>query len=54
MIRYYNLDNPAPYLSASSWIMTNLNNGELLFAKNENKVRQVASLTKIMTMWVVM
>jgi len=33
MIKYFNLDNPAPYISARSWIMTNLDTGEVLYAK---------------------
>mmetsp|Transcript_28714 Transcript_28714/g.43364 ORF Transcript_28714/g.43364 Transcript_28714/m.43364 type:complete len:147 (+) Transcript_28714:1294-1734(+) len=53
MTKYFNLDNPAPYVSARSWVMTNLDTGECLFAKQEKEVRQVASLTKIMTFWVV-
>lgn len=53
MTKYFNLDNPAPYVSARSWVITNLDTGECLFAKQEKDTRQVASLTKIMTFWVV-
>jgi len=53
MTKYFNLDNPAPYVSARSWVMTNLDTGEILYAKQEKEKRQVASLTKIMTFWVV-
>jgi D-alanyl-D-alanine carboxypeptidase (penicillin-binding protein 5/6) len=53
MIKYFNLDNPAPYVTARSWIMTNLDTGEIMFAKRENEKRQVASLTKIMTFYCV-
>ena len=54
MTKYFNLDNPAPYLSARSWCMMNLDTGEVMFAKQENVIRQVASLTKIMTTMVIM
>jgi D-alanyl-D-alanine carboxypeptidase len=53
MIKYFNLDNPAPYVTARSWVMTNLDTGEVLFAKQDKEKRQVASLTKIMTFWCV-
>ena len=53
MTKYFNLDNPAPFVSARSWIVTNIETGELLFAKRENEKRQCASLTKIMTFMVV-
>ena len=33
MIKYFNLDNPAPYVTARSWVMTSLETGEILFAK---------------------
>ena len=49
MIKYFNLDNPAPYVTARSWCMTNLDTGELMFAKQEKQQRQCASLTKMMT-----
>ena len=39
MMKYFNLDNPAPYVSARSWIMTNMDTGELLYAKQEKEVR---------------
>jgi serine protease inhibitor len=35
MVKYFNLDNPAPYVTARSWCITNLDTGELLFAKQE-------------------
>jgi D-alanyl-D-alanine carboxypeptidase (penicillin-binding protein 5/6) len=53
MIKYFNLDNPAPYVTARSWVMTNLDTGEILFAKQEKEKKQVASLTKIMTFYCV-
>jgi D-alanyl-D-alanine carboxypeptidase len=53
MIKHFNLDNPAPYVTARSWVMTNLDTGEVLFAKQDKEKRQVASLTKIMTYYCV-
>ena len=54
MINHFNLDNPAPFISARSWIMMNIDTGEPMFAKQEKVQRQVASLTKIMTAYVVL
>lgn len=53
MTKYFNLDNPAPFISARSWVMMNLKTHELMYAKMEKKTRQVASLTKIMTAYVI-
>ena len=53
MVKYFNLDNPAPFVSARSWIVTDIETGELWFAKRENEKRQCASLTKVMTFMVV-
>ena len=53
MIKYFNLDNPAPYVTARSWVMTSLDTGEILYAKQDKEKRQVASLTKIMTYYCV-
>ncbi|TNV83654.1 hypothetical protein FGO68_gene7521 [Halteria grandinella] len=47
-------ETPAPFISASSWIIVDKTTGEVLFAKNENEQRQVASLTKIMTCVVIL
>jgi D-alanyl-D-alanine carboxypeptidase len=47
-------ETPAPFISASSWIIVDKTNGEILFAKNENEQRQIASLTKIMTCFVIL
>lgn len=47
-------ETPAPFISASSWIIVDKITGEVLFAKNENEQRQVASLTKIMTCLVIL
>jgi len=54
MTKYFNLDNPAPYLSARSWVMMNLETYEVMYAKQENEKRQVASLTKIITTLVIL
>jgi D-alanyl-D-alanine carboxypeptidase len=54
MSKYFNLDSPAPWTSAKSWIMMNQDTGEVLFAKNEKEKRQIASLTKIMTLTVIL
>jgi hypothetical protein len=53
MTKHFNLDNPAPFISARSWCMMNINTCELMFAKQEKQQRQVASLTKVMTAHVV-
>ena len=53
MTKYFNLDNPAPFISARSWIMMNIKTSEVMFAKQEKIQRQVASLTKVMTSYVV-
>jgi len=33
MTKYFNLDNPAPYISSRSWVMTDLDTGDVMFAK---------------------
>ncbi len=48
------LENPAPYVSAQNWVITDRKKGDLLFGKCETAPRQVASLTKIMTSLVVL
>ena len=53
MMKHFNLDNPAPFISARSWVMINLDTQEVMFAKEEKVQRQVASLTKIITAAVV-
>jgi len=39
MTKFFNLDNPAPFVSAKSWVMTNLNTGEIMYGKQEKEVR---------------
>ena len=52
-MKFFNLDNPAPFVSARSWIMMNQDTNEVLFAKEEKVQRQVASLTNVVTCSVV-
>ena len=33
MTKYYNLDNPVPFITARSWVMMDVKNSEILFAK---------------------
>lgn len=47
------LENPAPFVSSQAWSVFDKQTGELLFGRCENDKRQVASLTKIMTAYVV-
>jgi serine-type D-Ala-D-Ala carboxypeptidase (penicillin-binding protein 5/6) len=54
MMKYFNLDNPAPFVSARSWVMMNQDTNEIMFAKEEKVVRQIASLTKCVTFAVVL
>jgi hypothetical protein len=35
MMKYFNLDNPAPFVSARSWVMMNIDTSEVMFAKEE-------------------
>jgi len=35
MTKYFNLDNPAPYLSARSWVMMNIDTRQIMYAKQE-------------------
>ena len=37
MTKHFNLDHPAPFLTAKSWIMMNINTCEIMFAKMEKK-----------------
>lgn len=44
---------PAPQVTASAWSIINVQTGECLWGKNKDMVRDIASLTKIMTFFVV-
>lgn len=48
------MDKPAPHCSASSWAVFDQKTNSLLFGKMEKERREVASLTKIMTAFVVL
>ena len=45
------MDRPAPLISAASWVILDRKSKELLFGKLEKERKEVASLTKIMTMY---
>ena len=48
------LDRPAPHVSALSWVVLDYHTKEILFGKLEKERREVASLTKILTIYTVM
>ena len=48
------MDKPAPHCSAQSWAVFDQKTMQMLFGKNEKDRREIASLTKIMTCFVVM
>jgi D-alanyl-D-alanine carboxypeptidase len=48
------MDKPAPHCSASSWAVFDQKTNCLLFGKMEKERRECASLTKIMTAFVVL
>lgn len=54
MTKFFNSDNPAPFITAKSWVIMNRETKQIMYAKQENDQRQVASLTKIMTATVVL
>ena len=47
------VDLAPPFVTAKSWSICDGRTGEILFGKGENERREIASLTKIMTMFVV-
>ena len=47
------MDKPAPPISALSWVVLDRKTKEFLFGKLEKDRREVASLTKIMTLYTV-
>lgn len=47
------MDKPAPHCSAQSWSIFDQKSNTLLFGKAEREKRECASLTKIMTCFVV-
>ena len=48
------LDKPAPMISAASWVVLNRKSKKVWFGKLEKDRREVASLTKIMTLYTVL
>jgi D-alanyl-D-alanine carboxypeptidase (penicillin-binding protein 5/6) len=48
------MDKPAPPVSALSWVILDRKTKEVLFGRMEKERREVASLTKIMTMYTVL
>lgn len=40
---------PVPYLTANSYLVGDIESGEVILSKNENKILQIASITKLMT-----
>ena len=48
------MDKPAPHCSARSWAIFDQKTNALMFGKNEKERREVASITKIMTCYVVL
>ena len=47
------IDLAPPFVTAKSWAICDGRTGEILFGKCENDRREIASLTKIMTCFVV-
>ena len=47
------MDKPAPHCSAQAWSIYDQKNNTMLFGRSERERREVASLTKIMTAYVV-
>lgn len=47
------VDLAPPFVTAKSWAISDGRTGEILFGKCENDRREIASLTKIMTAFVV-
>ena len=48
------LDRPAPHVTASSWVVLDRNTRQVFFGKLEKDRREIASLTKIMTIYTVL
>lgn len=48
------MDKPAPHCSAHSWVIYDQKKDSLMFGKFEKDRREVASITKIMTFYVVL
>lgn len=48
------LDKPAPLVTAQSWAIFDVKSQTFLFGKMEREKREIASLTKIMTLYTVL
>lgn len=48
------LDIPVPFVSAQSWVVYDSQTEQVLFGRMERERREIASLTKIMTAYVVL
>lgn len=48
------LDIPVPFVSAQSWVVYDSQTEQVLFGRMERERREIASLTKIMTCYVVL
>lgn len=48
------LDRPAPHVSASSWVVLDSQTRDVLFGRLEKERREIASLTKILTLYTVL
>lgn len=48
------LDIPVPFVSAQSWVVYDSQTEQVLFGRMERERREIASLTKIMTSYVVL
>jgi D-alanyl-D-alanine carboxypeptidase (penicillin-binding protein 5/6) len=48
------MDKPAPLISATSWVVLDRKTKKVLFGKLEKERKEVASLTKIMTIYTVL
>ena len=46
------LDKPPPLVSSTNWAVYDMKNSTLLYGKHERERKEVASLTKIMTLYV--
>lgn len=44
---------PPPQISAASWAIVNIQNGDCISSKNSSSIKDIASLTKIMTLFIV-
>lgn len=48
------MDKPAPPVSALAWVVLDRKTGKVLFGRLEKDRREIASLTKLMTVYTVL